>query len=297
MTNRHSDITGRYLYLTVRDTEYRVYYEEAGTGIPMLCQHTAGADGRQWRHQLEDPEITKDYRVIAYDLPFHGNSLPPTGRAWWKERYILTKDFFTEFIVTLADVLELEQPVFMGCSVGGHVAVDLAHDYPDRFRAVIGVEAALQTDGMWDPLFWHPRVNMEFLASMIYTITGPQSPEPFRRETAWIYQQGAPMVFPGDNYFYGDDHDLTQTAKNIDTDDVGVYVMSGEYDYSARPEECKALADEVPGSTFVYMPGMGHMPMSEDPERFKTHLMPILGDIKSNGQRWLSKATSSQEAS
>ena len=48
--------TGRYVYITVAGVEYRVYFETAGQGIPMLLQHTAGADGRQWRHLLEHLE-------------------------------------------------------------------------------------------------------------------------------------------------------------------------------------------------------------------------------------------------
>jgi hypothetical protein len=46
MTKR-DPITGGYVYLTVDDIEYRVYVEEAGVGIPLLLQHTAGSDGRQ----------------------------------------------------------------------------------------------------------------------------------------------------------------------------------------------------------------------------------------------------------
>ena len=44
---------GRYLYLTVDGIEYRVYYEESGEGIPLLLQHKAGCDGRQYRHVLK----------------------------------------------------------------------------------------------------------------------------------------------------------------------------------------------------------------------------------------------------
>ena len=44
------DIIGRYIYLTIDDIEYRVFYEEAGQGIPLLLGHTAGSDGRQYRH-------------------------------------------------------------------------------------------------------------------------------------------------------------------------------------------------------------------------------------------------------
>jgi hypothetical protein len=43
---------GRYIYLLIDGIEYRVYFEETGTGIPLLLQHTAGADGRQWCHLL-----------------------------------------------------------------------------------------------------------------------------------------------------------------------------------------------------------------------------------------------------
>ncbi|MGH7896337.1 MAG: alpha/beta fold hydrolase, partial [Candidatus Binatia bacterium] len=73
--SRFAEITGRYLYLTADGVEYRVYFEEAGRGIPMILQHTAGSDGRQWRHLLEDEEITARFRLIAHDLPYHGKSL------------------------------------------------------------------------------------------------------------------------------------------------------------------------------------------------------------------------------
>ena len=80
---RIADVTGRYAYVTVEGVEYRLYFEEAGQGIPLICQHTAGSDGRQYRHLLEDPDITNHFRVIAHDLPYHGKSLPPYGVRWW----------------------------------------------------------------------------------------------------------------------------------------------------------------------------------------------------------------------
>ena len=64
------------------------YVEEAGEGIPLLCLHTAGSDGRQYRGLLNDPRIAKDYRVIVFDVPWHGKSSPPFG--WENEEYKLT---------------------------------------------------------------------------------------------------------------------------------------------------------------------------------------------------------------
>ena len=42
-------IRGRDVHLTLGGRACRVYLEEAGRGIPFLCLHTAGSDGRQVR--------------------------------------------------------------------------------------------------------------------------------------------------------------------------------------------------------------------------------------------------------
>lgn len=283
---RTSDIIGRYLYLDIDGAEYRVYYEDSGTGIPMICQHTAGCDGRQWRHLQEDPELTDRFRLIVPDLPFHGKSVPPQSREWWKEEYALTQDFFMTFIVAVSHALELEDPIYMGCSMGGHLAPDLALAYPDEFRAVIGVEAAINSHGneglkQW---YFHPRISSQFKAEHMLTVCAPQSPEPMRRETGFIYSQGATQAFKGDLAYYLVEHDVTDTAKDIDTARIGVYILNGEYDYSASPADGKALADEIPGARFVEMKGIGHFPMCENPEIFKTHLLPVLEDILARGE-------------
>ena len=72
-------IVGRYLNLDLLGRPHRLYVEEAGQGIPLLCLHTAGSDGRQYRGLLNDARITKNYRVIVFDMPWHGKSSPPEG--------------------------------------------------------------------------------------------------------------------------------------------------------------------------------------------------------------------------
>lgn len=70
-------ITGRYVQVDINGAMHRIFYEEAGQGTPLICLHTAGADSRQWRHLLNDPEVTSKFRVLAFDLPYHGRSTPP----------------------------------------------------------------------------------------------------------------------------------------------------------------------------------------------------------------------------
>ena len=85
---RIEPIVGRYGEFNFENREFRLYFEEAGSGIPLLCLHTAGSDGRQWRAVLNDAQITRHYRAIAFDMPWHGKSSPPAG--WQNEDYRLT---------------------------------------------------------------------------------------------------------------------------------------------------------------------------------------------------------------
>lgn len=270
---------GRYVYVNLDDNEYRVYFEEAGAGIPILMQHTAGADGRQWRHVLEDMDLQTKFRLIAYDLPFHGKSVPPTGKKWWQEEYRLTKEFLMSVPIELSRALELETPVYMGSSIGGHLAIDLAINHPHEFRAVIGVEASAYTPGGYKDEFYHPEIGNDFKAHLMYGMMAPTSPEALRRETAWVYSQGAPSVFKGDLYYYSVDHDVRNSAHGINTDICSVDILNGEYDWSGTPEAGKELASMIPGARYKTMKSLGHFPMSENPEAFLVEIRPVLDRI------------------
>ena len=89
-------MVGRYVRLEIEGVPHRLYFEEAGEGIPLVCLHTAGADNRQYRHLLADPEVTQRFRVLAFDMPWHGKSTPPDG--WERGEYRLTTQSYTAAI-------------------------------------------------------------------------------------------------------------------------------------------------------------------------------------------------------
>jgi pimeloyl-ACP methyl ester carboxylesterase len=285
-TTRFDSPVGRYVHVDLDGHDHRIYFEEAGQGIPLLVQHTAGSHGVQWRHLFEEPRITDHFRLIAYDLPFHGKSVPPVTQSWWAEEYRLTLARATGLAVTMARTLELDRPVFMGCSVGGLLALDLARYHADEFRAVIALEPALKVDVDLETLqgFWHPQVSNEYKSRLMNGLMAPLSPEPLRRETVWAYSSGWPPAFLGDLYYYLVDHDLTNEASAIDTTKIGVHLLTGEYDASATIEHGQAVHDAIAGSTFAVMDGVGHFPMAENPEAFLTHLLPVLDGIRSSGR-------------
>ena len=104
MSPRFEPAIGRYLHLDLLGRPHRLYVEEAGHGIPLLCLHTAGADGRQYRGLMYDAAITSKYRVIAFDLPWHGKSSPPAG--WQGGEYKLTSRAYVDTIAALPALKE-----------------------------------------------------------------------------------------------------------------------------------------------------------------------------------------------
>jgi len=291
---KRDPITGGYMYLTVDGIEYRVYVEESGSGIPLLLGHTAGSDGRQYRHLLCDEEITNNFRCIVYDLPYHGKSLPPYGHAWWAEEYNMTRERMMAFPNAIADALELHRPVYMGSSMGGHLAIDLAHYFPERYRATIAVEGALRSaveyvevgmDGIRRE-FDNPNVSRNSIGAAMLLNMSPYSPEEAVREVQWEYMCGGPGIFAGDLFYYYYDHDMTpDQAAEIDTSKCMLYLLTGEYDPNTSPAETQAVAEVVKGCKFTAMPKLGHFPATENYPEFRKHLIPVLDEIAEASSR------------
>lgn len=278
-------VTGRYLNVEIAGWQQRVYVEEAGSGIPLLCLHTAGSDSRQYRELMNDEEVTSRYRVIAFDLPWHGKSSPPAG--YMDRLYQLTADLYIESIMAVLRGLALDRPVVMGCSIGGRAVLHLLMRHADEFRAAIGLQATRQVKGkltqVQNELQYLHRSDVhggEAAAGLLTGIMAPQSPGASRWETMWYYMQSGPSVFAGDTYFYKDSGNLSVEAlKAIDTTITPLYLLTGEYDYSATPEATREVHELVAGSSFTVMAKLGHFPMSENYPHFRTYLMPVLDEI------------------
>ena len=276
-------IVGRYVHLRIAGRDNRVYFEESEgvekNNIPLVCLHTAGSDGRQFRHLMTDNAVTNNFRVIAFDLPWHGKSLPPTG--YHKEEYRLTTESYVEAILGFCRGLGLERPVIMGCSMGGRVVLELALKHPKELRAVIGLEASDYQEPWYDTDWLHrPDVHGgEICASLISGLVAPQSPDEFRWETLWGYLCSGPGIFKGDLHFYREDSDYRDRSPKINTQLCPLYLLTGEYDFSCTPEDTERTARSIPGSEVTIMESLGHFPMSENPLLFRRYLLPVLQKI------------------
>jgi hypothetical protein len=243
--------------LEIEGSSYRVFFEEAGEGIPLLCLHTAGADSRQYRHLMTDEAITKHFRVIrvrpavprplesarsvvAREIPAHDQGvsrLHPRRVAGARTRSPGRRRLLDG---------RRDRP-----QAGGRLSAGAARDHRARELSVCS--------GSLHDFLHHPAIHGgELAASYTYGLCAPQSPESSARENWWYYSQAGPGVYAGDVHFYSIDWDGREAIKTIDTSVCKVSLLTGEYDYSCTPDMTRQVAAAIPGARLVIMKGIGH---------------------------------------
>ena len=121
------EITGHYVVVD----KTRIYYEECGEGIPLVCIHSAGACSLLFLNFL--PIMAKNsFRAIAIDLPGHGKSLPVN----WQPFRVMHDyaEFAWKIIKT---IVTGEKPLVAGVATGGDIVLDLVCHHSEDMRAVI----------------------------------------------------------------------------------------------------------------------------------------------------------------
>lgn len=106
-------------YIPVR--EGRLYYEEQGSGEPLVFVHGHSLDRRMWREQVA--RFADRYRVIVYDARGYGRSSAQ------REGFLFTH---ADDLVALLDGLGIERAHVVGLSMGGFITGDLLAMYPRR---------------------------------------------------------------------------------------------------------------------------------------------------------------------
>ena len=105
-------------------------HESAGEGPPVVLIHGNSSSSRVFSRQL-DGRLGERFRLVAVDLPGHGESddakdpstysLPGHARAVW----------------AVVNAFGLHEAWFVGWSLGGHVALEMAPDLPQASGLLI----------------------------------------------------------------------------------------------------------------------------------------------------------------
>ena len=280
MSPRFEPITGRYLQLDLLGKPHRLYVEEAGQGIPLLCLHTAGSDARQYRGLMNDARITENFRVIAFDMPWHGKSSPPAG--WQDDEYQLTSRDYVRMIVEVADALGLDRAGRDGLldrrphRAASRARASRAIPRADRpgvgraHRALLRSVLAQPARRAWRHGLRRRRVR-------------PGRADRAERRTLGnavaLHAERARRV-QGRSAFLHDRRRHPRPASATSTSSAARCFCSPANTIIPAPPRARSTVAKRTGAAATIMKGLGHFPMSEDPEKFIGYLLPVLEKIR-----------------
>jgi pimeloyl-ACP methyl ester carboxylesterase len=241
----------------------RAFVLEEGEGVPVLCLHTAGQNGVQWR-DVQSELAALGYRVVVPDLPGHGRSEPaPRGpvrdlgdyAAWCEE---------------LVDRLGMERPFVVGCSIGGAIALQLAVRRGDRLAGAVAMAAHGGTDtvrmlsvgGLERELVdaaAPSRSDRTYHGTL--AVVGASVPPERAELIARMHRREDPEITTSDLMGWAT-HDVRSALPGVA---CPVHLVAGEDDLWLDPADVRHAADLIPDARCTFLEGVGHYPMEELP--------------------------------
>lgn len=238
------------------------YVEAAGEGPAVLCIHTAGQSGVQWRHTLTGLSAL-GYRVVVPDLPGHGRSEPAVDGP------VRDLGRYAEWCVRLIDELALDRPYVMGCSIGGKISLDIAARISNRLSGVVAMAAevaapqprgAAALDRGMEDASSPSRTDRTYYGTL--AVCGRTVPEERVEMIAAMHRREDPVITTSDliGWF---SHDIRDGLGKIS---CPTYLVVGDDDFWLDLDQVRWTGSQIRGARTLVLEGIGHYPMEEMPD-------------------------------
>src|SRR3954452_14693651 len=258
------------------DDGVRLFYEEAGEGIPVVFVHEFAGDHRSYEPQLR--HFARNYRCIAYNARGYPPSDVPDADAYSQDRA-------RDDIRSVLDGLRIDRAHVVGISMGGFATLHFGFAYPDRARSLVvagcgyGAEPEKRAQFMAEAEASAKRfetVGMQH-AALGYAL-GPtrvqfQNKDPrgwqeFTDQLAEHSNEGAARTMRGVQARRPSLYELTDKMAAVT---VPALIMTGDEDWPCL-EPSLLLKRTISSAELVVMPGTGHTLNLEEPGDFNRHL-------------------------
>jgi len=263
----------------------RLYYEEAGSGTPVVFIHEFAGDYRSWEPQMRC--LARYFRCIAYNA----RGFPPSDVPEDGARYSQAQA--RDDVIAVLDHLRIERAHVVGLSRGAQIALDFAVNAPARTRSLTwvagGVRGLEVPDDPRDEAVWHQTEELEKtkdwekiveLETQLWT-DGPDQPptrvdpDVRRRMMQWNLES------------YGAEQSPNQVtppefvaAEHLDRLTMPVLATWGTLDVTSTLRSGEWLVANLPGIRSRVFEGVAHMVNLERPAEFNEMLRePLLRRI------------------
>ncbi len=265
-----------------RVNEVNLYYEEHGSGFPLVWSHEFAGDYRSWKAQVNF--FSRRYRVVTYNA----RGYPPSDVPQSIDDY--TQEQSVDDLRGLLTHLGIEYAHIGGLSMGGNVALNFGLTYPEMARSlVVAGTGAGSTDV--EPFRRNVNARAEMMRSGGMEAMGDYSNSPTRvqllRKDPLGYEEfrrgflehsplGSALTFSG---VQGRRPTIFALEDRMRALDVPTLVMTGDEDEPCI-ETSVFMKRCIPKSGLVVMPQSGHAINLEDPDLFNRAVLDFLTAVE-----------------
>jgi pimeloyl-ACP methyl ester carboxylesterase len=271
------------------DDGVRLYYEETGSGSPIVFVHEFADDHRGYEGQLR--HFGRRYRAIA----FNARGYPPSDVPKDPARYSQARA--RDDIRAVLDALAIDKAHIVGISMGGFATLHFGFAYPGRARSLVvagcgyGAEpgkrrqfrtetantiTSIERDGMAVV----GRLYAQGPSRVQFENKDPRGWNEFATNLAGHSSQGSALTMRGVQAERPSLWDLTDEMRRLE---VPTLVMTGDEDDPCL-EPGLLMKRMIPTAALVVIPNTGHALNLEEPDLFNRSLADFFHQVER--ERW-----------
>lgn len=271
----------------IKLNDIELYYEETGSGFPVIFCHEFAGDRRSWEPQVR--HFARRYRVVTYNYRGYSPSDVPVDPAAYSQ------DILIADMHALMKALAIEQAHVIGIATGGNVALNFAIAHPEVTKSAIVAGAGA---GTADRERWltagramADAIAREGTEAIVKSVERAPQRQSLRTKDprAWaefidiirdLSPKGAELSMRGVLLLRKPVSALVERIKDLP---MPVLVMVGDQDTPAW-EASLLVHRHAPHCGLAVLPFTGHTLPVEEPELFNSLVDPFLAAVDSG--RW-----------
>jgi pimeloyl-ACP methyl ester carboxylesterase len=271
------------------DDDVKLYYEEAGSGLPIIFIHEFAGDYRSYEMQMR--YFSRRYRCIAYNA----RGYPPSDVPKDPERY--SQERARDDVRAVMDGLEIDRAHVVGISMGGFATLHFGFSYPKRAISLViggcGYGAQPEKRTQFQEESEAAARGFEMLdieeAARGYALgttrvqlqnKDPRGWDEFRLMLTQHSPVGSALTLRGVQKRRPSLYDLVANMKELT---VPSLVMAGDEDEPCL-EASMMMKRAIPSAAMVVLPRTGHALNLEEPALYNRHLDEFFHQVESG--RW-----------
>jgi pimeloyl-ACP methyl ester carboxylesterase len=274
------------------DDGVKLYFEEAGSGTPIVFVHEFGGDHRSWEPQMR--YFSRRHRCVT----FGARGYPPSDVPADVELYSQARA--AADIVAVMDGAGIDRAHVVGLSMGGFATLHFGLDYPARARSLVvagaGYGAEKQHEAYFKGVSMEVATQFEAQGSEVFAKTyalgasrvqfqnkDPRGWQEFATQLGEHSSLGAANTMRGVQARRPSIYDLEDRMRQMQVPTL--VVVGDEDDYCIQPGVFMKKA--IPGAGLLILPKTGHTLNLEEPDRFNLFVAEFIALAEAG--RWTAR--------